>query len=74
MECEPERRANRKLIEDAVNNTAGKGIDPNAVPGLLQALEEARRVLILCGLIDKSGQADNAVKVVEHAIEKAKLS
>lgn len=31
-----EAQANAALIVDAVNNTAGKGIDPNAVPGLLE--------------------------------------
>lgn len=30
-----------QLICDAVNNTAGKGIDPNAVPGLLETLNMA---------------------------------
>lgn len=34
-----ESKANAALIVDAVNNTAGKGIDPNAVPGLLEALQ-----------------------------------
>ena len=33
-------KANAALICDAVNNTAGKGIDPVAVPGLLKALQE----------------------------------
>ena len=33
------REANAALICDAVNNTANKGINPNAVPGLLEALK-----------------------------------
>ena len=33
-----EGQANAALICDAVNNTAGAGIDPNAVPGLLETL------------------------------------
>ena len=33
-------QTNAALICDAVNNTAGKGIDPVAVPGLLKALQE----------------------------------
>ena len=35
-----ESKANAALICDAVNNTAGAGIDPNAVPGLLEALKD----------------------------------
>lgn len=33
------KKANAALICDAVNNTANKGIDPNAVPGMLRALQ-----------------------------------
>ena len=33
------KQANAALICDAVNNTAGKGIDPVAVPGMLRALQ-----------------------------------
>ena len=33
------------LICDAVNNTVGKGIDPNAVEGLLIALKSAGKLL-----------------------------
>lgn len=68
-----EAKANAALICDAVNNTAGAGIDPIAVPGMLSALSEARRILILCSLIDKSGQAKDAVTIVEKAIKDANL-
>ena len=40
-----EVQANAQLIVDAVNNTAGKGINPNAVPGLLEALKNLLGVL-----------------------------
>ena len=40
-----EAQANAALICDAVNNTAGKGIDPNAVPGLLKSLQGLLEVL-----------------------------
>lgn len=35
-----ESKATAQTATDAVNNTAGNGIDPNAVPGLLEALKD----------------------------------
>ena len=47
----PETEANAKLILNAVNNTAGKGIDPVAVPQILNALKKLHIVAhSICGI------------------------
>ena len=51
-----------QLIADAVNNTANKGIDPNSVPGLLEALKEVRRICNLDKLPEASQIIDKAIK------------
>ena len=42
-----------------------------AAPDMYEALIEARRMLILNTLLDKSGQTDEAIKLVEKALKKA---
>ena len=68
------RESNAQLICDAVNNTAGKGIDPNAVPGLLEALEiisehayddDTPKGDILADFDNMRGLAINAIKAAE---------
>ena len=52
-------KANAALICDAVNNTAGKGIDPNAVPGLLYIVSE---------LVKKSFRKEGASKYTDYSV------
>ena len=54
-------------ICDAVNNTAGKGIDPNAVPGLLKACKG----LLQC--IDTGLDVMKALDDAHRAIKSADL-
>lgn len=49
-----EVQANAQLIINAVNNTAGAGIDPNAVPGLLEIAKGLNKVMN-AGLDIKAG-------------------
>ena len=65
------KKANAALICDAVNNTVGKGIDPNAVPGLLEVLEiisqhayddDTPKGDILADFDNMRGLAINAIK------------
>ncbi len=66
--------ANATLICDAVNNTAGKGIDPNAVPELLKVLsiisqhaydDDTPKEDILADFDNMRGLAINAIKSAE---------
>ena len=65
---------NAALICDAVNNTAGKGIDPNAVPELLKVLgiisqhaydDDTPKGDILADFDNMRGLAINAIKAAE---------
>ena len=66
--------ANAALICDAVNNTAGKGINPNAVPELLKVLsiisqhaydDDTPKEDILADFDNMRGLAINAIKAAE---------
>ena len=62
------KQANAALICDAVNNTAGKGIDPNAVPEIIQALKIASYAL------RKSDKLSaGIVSMINKAIKSAEL-
>lgn len=63
----PEVEANATLICDAVNNTAGKGIDPNAVEGLLTTLKTVYATL------KKDGLRPNPRNYIELNIKAAEL-
>ena len=68
--------ANAALICDAVNNTVGKGIDPNAVPGLLEALKEAKDLLHTLrveSLYRAHNQRKKQMDKIEQAIKSADL-
>ena len=65
-----------QLIADAVNNTANKGIDPNAVPGLLEALKEAKDLLHTLrveSLYRAHNQRKKQMDKIEQAIKSADL-
>ena len=79
-----EAQANAALICDAVNNTSGSGIDPNAVPQILNALEKLHIVAhSICGIdavknvINNPGYGGKtlleALDVALKAIKSAKL-
>ena len=72
-----EVEANAALICDAVNNTAGQGIDPNAVPGLLEALQDSnRQIQMMCERmpLDKLTSRDTEqISINARAIAAAKL-
>ena len=66
------REANAALIVDAVNNNAGKGIDPNAVPKILEAI---KKILVYShgkGM-DKNKMQLKIQKLAEDAIKAAEL-
>ena len=54
------------LIVDAVNNTAGQGINPNAVPFMLEAIENA---ISLLNPVDDY----EALQHLNYAVKKAEL-
>ena len=57
-----DEEANATLICDAVNNTAGKGIDPKAVPGLLKTLID---------MVEMKSTPDHIRHYAKAAIKKA---
>lgn len=76
MGCNDRSEANAALICDAVNNTAGSGIDPNAVPGLLEALKEAKDLLHTLrveSLYRAHNQRKKQMDKIEQAIKSADL-
>lgn len=62
--------ANAALICDAVNNTVGKGIDPNAVPQALQALKDMLGFVVSLQMLGQfNGCEDDVKEQVTNALE-----
>jgi len=63
--------ANAHAIVTAVNNTYGKGINPEAVPELVELLKDARTVVRLILRGHSSIDCEAHIKRVEQALAKA---
>lgn len=68
MGCDDRAKANAALIVDAVNNTAGKGIDPNAVPEIMQALR-----IVSYALRKSDKLSTEIIRMVTKAIKAAAI-
>lgn len=67
----PESDYNAEAIVSAINNTYGAGINPEAVPDLLQAIKELKQAFIRA---NKFYSKDHEILgLANAAIEKAKL-
>ena len=68
-------QANAALICDAVNNTAGAGIDPNAVPRLLGALKNILGLVISLKLLGlSSGCEDEIIQAIGESTKAIKAT
>lgn len=65
-----ESNANAKAIVTAVNNTYHKGIDPEGVPDMKEALIKARDVLTYLGGFEDTSTVKH-VNMIDRALEKA---
>lgn len=62
-------KCNAALICDAVNNTAGQGIDPNSVPTLLQATKDLLGFIVSLQMLGQlKGCEDDAAEQVANAL------